>query len=61
MLEVAAAENLALSERHIPEVAACGAALHPTEGSELTVINERPLLDKKIMRTSTAVLVLVNG
>ena len=44
LLEVANTQHLALTEGDVPKGRASGAAPHPTEGGEVTVINECPLL-----------------
>ena len=44
MLEVVSTQHFALGQGDVTEVMACGTALQPTEGDELTVINEGAVL-----------------
>ena len=59
--QVAGAQHLALTQRHVSEMITGGAAPMPSEGLKLPVVQETPLLHQPASSSTAALIVLVAG
>ena len=59
--QVAGAQHLALTQRHVSEMITGGAAPMPSEGLKLPVVQETPLLHQPAGSSTAALIVLVAG